>query len=199
MKKLIAISSVLAMLATVTPALADGYDYHHSSGTTVSNYNSAYVTNAVNTSANTGSNQANGSNSNTATVSGSGNKNAAVAGSGGYIETGNAVAGSQVGNIVNSNYTSVNNCGCSSEHSKGVTVTNKNSWTHVSNTVNTSAYTGSNVANGGTGNSATVGSDKSSGDSNQAIAGSGGSIYTGNAHSYGSVANVVNSTITRIY
>src|SRR3989338_2927516 len=117
MKKLIALVAVVAFLASAAPALA-GHGHHWSSSDiTVSNSSSASVTNNVNTSANTGYNTANGGSASN-TVSGSGHHwhhgggssncdNDATGGEGGYIDTGNAEAGSSVITVANTNITRV--------------------------------------------------------------------------------------------
>ncbi len=80
-------------------------------------------------------------------------------------------------------------------HSTTVTVNNTNS-SYVSNTVNTSSNTGGNVANGGSASNSVSGLGDNGG--NSATGGNGGLIETGNATSYASVVNGVNSNNTNV-
>ena len=101
MKKVIAISSAIAFVLSVTPAFAcgeNGCGHHRSNNITVSNENYASVSNTVSTSANTGDNNANGGNASGKHSTG---------GNGGEIWTGDAGALSSVVNIVNSNITRI--------------------------------------------------------------------------------------------
>lgn len=86
--------------------------------------------------------------------------------------------------------------------SSSVTVRNNNTAT-VTNTVVTTTNTGGNTANGGGNNQASVGTwhfstPTTAGSHNTAVAGSGGTIHTGSATSYGSAFNIVNRNFVRI-
>lgn len=197
MKKIIAVASTIAFLSVAIPAFAcEGYSCggHHSrqqsSDITVSNTNSGTVTNNVTTSASTGYNDANG---------GDAKGQNATAGNGGFISTGDAVAVSEVTNLVNSNKTKISrDCGCKGD----IDVTSSNS-ASVSNTLDTKAKTGGNDANGGDAKVKKSSNNESryhhhSSNNGEANGGHGGEIWTGDALSSSAVVNVVNSNVTRI-
>ena len=173
MKKFIAVFAVLMLLGAASPALAWGWS---SSDITVTNNNSAYVKNDVDTTASTGGNDANGGNGG----GGFGNDG----GNGGAVVTGNAGALSSVYNDVNYNETEVRSrCGCKGD----ITVTNNNDYAKVKNYVDTKAKTGYNDANGGDGGGG-FGND----------GGDGGAVVTGDAGAASGVENYVNTNITRV-
>lgn len=152
-KKLVgAVIGAAALLAVAAPAFADDGGFF--SKLIVKNTDTE-VTNNVWTKANTGHNSISGDEV-----------------FGGTILTGNAMAGSDVSNVVNS--TSVKGCGCFD------LVVVKNRETDVTNNVHTKANTGYNSIEGGT-----LGNED----------GGGAVIVTGDAGALASVTNVVNTTI----
>ncbi len=180
MKKLLASSTVLAMLVSVTPALAYG------GWTGIHNNNNATIGNTVVVGANTGGNTANGNNggnggnggnvwnSDDDNTGGNGG-NGSYGGNGGAIYTGSATAGAVVENDVNSNLAVVNNCGCENRcdpcydpcqdecdscqwREDGTEVNNYNHAT-VWNNVVVGANTGGNIANAGRGGDGGHGGD----------------------------------------
>lgn len=188
MKKLFVGLTVMALMAmTVAPALA----YYppmpsDSSDVTVTNNNSATVSNSVNVSAITGYNYALGGSAT--------GKNATGGSNTGDITTGDAYARAKVVNVVNSNTTKV--CAPCVDCEGNVEVANNNG-ANVGNGVGVLADTGENVAAGG---DATATGGYYYGGSGTALGGNNtaGDIETGNAYSSAKVVNVVNKNITRI-
>ncbi len=193
MKKVIAISSILAFVLSASSASAFWGGHSRSSDITITTSNSATVSNTVYTSASTGGNSANGG---SATNSG---KGSATGGNGGVIGTGEAVAGTSVENYVNSNETDVTkNCNCKGD----LSISTTNNSTYVTNSVETKAKTGYNSANGGSAtNSGTThgGWHRHGSGGGSANAGHGGFISTGNAASATAIINVLNSNVTRVH
>ena len=220
MKKLLIFVGILAMALSlsVTPAFA--YDWHGGGDddVTVSNKNSAYVSNNVGASSNTGSNTANGGDASDGAGDGGDVKhsddgntggdggNGGNAGDGGYVETGNATTVVLIGNEVNTNKTKVNLCGCEEDNNGDVTVKNRNK-AKVKNNVGASSDTGSNNADGGTayGSAGSGGDVKGSDDDNTGgnggdagDGGNGGDVYTWDAETAVDIVNVVNRNVTRV-
>src|SRR3989344_4819262 len=187
MKKITAIFAIVALLSFASPALAHGGHHGSSDDVTVTNHNSASVTNTVNVSASTGGN----------------------GGEGGVVYTGNAYAMSLIENDVNYNEIEVDvDCDCEGDVDD-VTVTNHNS-ASVGNNVDVRARTGHNEANGGDAGCDCVGGgdggnvnhseDHNAGGNggNAGHGGWGGYINTGNAEAGSGIVNLVNTNITRI-
>lgn len=185
MKKAIAIASIVGFALSATPAFAF-FSFGSSSDINVSNTNNASVSNNVNTSSKTGYNS---------TYGGSATGGDANGGSA-FVVTGNAAAAASVENLVNKNYTSITkNCGC-----KGDVNVSNNSNASVSNTVKTSAKTGSNDTSGG---SATANNGGGfwwwHGGNNSGTATGGDAVVgTGDAVSASEIVNIVNKNVTRI-
>lgn len=220
MKKLLASSTVLAMLISVTPVLADGFPFD-GYGSYVYNGNSAEVHNDVSVGANTGRNGVYGGNGGNGghggnvgwthnNNTGGNGGNGGYGGNGGVIHTGSATAGAEVGNVVNTNDTVVYNYGrCGECGGYGYGEVDNNNNADVHNNVNVYANTGNNIAAGGNGGNGNYGGnvgwrvdphDNNTGGQGGSggHGGNGGHIGTGSAHSYAGVVNVVNSNITRI-
>lgn len=199
-KKITAIGSVLSLAAFAVPAFA-------LADVTVTNTNSADVTNDVTVSANTGINVSTGG------AGGNGGDASAFAGDawggrgdaggmGGGVTTGDATAVSKLVNDVNSNTATIKtSCECEGD----ITVTNTNE-ADVSNTVHVAPNTGGNASLGGdagNGGTATTGSSESdtTGDAWGGAAGAGGAgadVVTGDATAGSDIVNLVNSTITTV-
>ncbi len=218
MKKIIAGSSIAAMLLAAAPAFAN------SNGIKVTNNNiGTLVTNEVSVGSNTGYNWVSGGNggdggdTGKATAKWGGSATSGSAGDGGSsdnwgtIFTGNAVSGSVITNVVNSNDTDIkDSCGCDEEQGPAgkIKVKNENIETWVGNGVWAASDTGYNGVSGGNGGlGGSTGKAKAVGDDSVAKSGSGGNggsstnwgwIETGNATSISEIANVVNTNITRI-
>ncbi len=218
MKKIIAGSSIAAMLLAAVPALAS------SNGIKVYNSNiGTVVTNEVSVGSNTGYNWVSGGNGGSGGDTGSAEASwggSATSGNGGdggeswnegTILTGNALAGSEITNIVNSNDTDIkDSCGC--ENSSKIKVENLNLGTVVWNGVSAwanSGYNGVSGGNGGSGGSTGSAYAGSSEEESPSIAKSGsggnggsstnwGGIGTGNAVAGSLITNIVNSSVTRI-
>lgn len=220
MKKVL-IASLLAPVMSVAlyaaPALADFDNIIK-----VKNDNSASVSNDVSVVAKTGNNDANGDNGGSGgnggdiynggggDVEDSSTGNGGDGGAGGWggaILTGDATAGADVTNKVNTNITKVeNDCDCDDILVK---VKNLND-AYVHNYVSVFAETGSNDANGDPGGSGGDGGDISNsgyddvenshtGDGGAGgVGGDGGGILTGDAVAGASVVNRVNKNVTRI-
>jgi hypothetical protein len=180
MKKFLAISALVPVIAVAVMAAPVLASTHGQSGSSVSNTNSAVVSNTVTVTASTGSNVAN----TTASANGSGAANGSV---GGYIVTGDAVAGAQVTTVANGNL---------SMGGKSGSVTNKNEAV-VSNIVGVSADSGSNTAN-----TAVTASGSNGGHGHDSgVAGNsgvGGTVSTGDALAGATVTNYLNASITKI-
>ncbi|OHA21930.1 MAG: hypothetical protein A2W52_01475 [Candidatus Taylorbacteria bacterium RIFCSPHIGHO2_02_49_25] len=212
MKKAVAFAAGAAMFLSAVPAFAsDDIDVEVKNKDTT-------VINTVGTSANTGSNIADGGSASTlveksGNVKGSGNDdnstsaggNTSLGGFGGVITTGNAKAKSKVSNNVNSTDIKVKTeCGCDDD----VDVHVKNKRTDVTNDVGTLADTGFNDANGGSADATVTKSGSVKGTDNDAnttsagdnlsIGGDGGEVTTGNAKAKSKVSNTVNSTVIRV-
>lgn len=181
MQKLIAGSTILAMLAFALPVLATG-----GSDIEVENSNRAHVDNNVTVDANTGWNGTYGGNGGTA-FGGSANGGS----NSGDIGTGNAYAKSKIVNVVNTNKTKVKVTTCSLNCPvDDIEVENRNK-AHVDNTVDVIADTGMNETFGGDGGHAFFGGTANGGTNS-------GDIDTGDAKAKSKVVNVVNTNITRI-
>ena len=220
MKKITAIFAIVALLSFASPALAHGGHHGSSDDVTVTNHNSASVTNTVNVSASTGGNDANGGTGSAAGNGGDVNHsddnntggnggNGGNGGEGGVIYTGNAYAMSLIENDVNYNEIEVDvDCDCEGDVDD-VTVTNHNS-ASVGNNVDVRARTGHNEANGGDAGCDCVGGgdggnvnhseDHNAGGNggNAGHGGWGGYINTGDAEAGSGIVNLVNTNITRI-
>lgn len=186
MKKLIALATAAAFLASAVPALAAGS--HHqtpapvlTNTVVVTNNNSAFVSNDVNTTSNTGYN---------GTAGGAATGSNSTGGSA-VSYTGNASAGTLVGNLVNTNATDVVGCGCTG--SNNVVSVGNTSHALVKNTVGTGSNTGDNGTAGGAATNTSTNRRQSSG---PAVGGAAVS-YTGNAGSRTAVVNIVNTNLTR--
>ena len=234
MKKLITIFTIstLALLFSIAPVLAvddqvpDGNTCDDGCSDTIYNRNSAVVNNMIMTRANTGLNMADGSyagdgGSGGAIVNSSGDVEQSGtgagwtggnAGVGGTIATGNATATSDVTNLVNSNLTDINRCGCSATSTdcdcSNDRIRNQNR-AFVGNGVLTDASSGINNAvgsyagDGGAGgaivnNGDEVDSSTTGPGANGGTSAAGGYIQTGDANSLTTVINVVNRNLTRI-
>ncbi len=223
-KKLIALFATLpvATLGVAGLALADG-------DVTVENYNSAYVYNEVVTVANTGSNTASGGNggmagnggavlnSSDGNMGGNGG-NGGKGGNGGMVMTGNADAGTQIDNIVNTNDTEIDRCACNGDEDGNDTVLNVNGYgegeewyTYVGNYVGTVADSGYNNTDGGNGGDAgnggnveesdddnAGGAGGNGGNGGNAGGGEAGGVTTGYASGWTSITNLINYNLTRI-
>lgn len=223
-----ALASTLAVAMLVLPGLASAsqMDYHHSRGNdiTISNSNGAFVMNSTSASANTGANEAGGS------TGGNGGNGGAITNSGddvsgsttgrggnggngslgGEVRTGNATAVAETSNLVNSNDTRVNACGCEESNVDDIRIYNHNH-AFVGNLTGASANSGANAADGSRGGNAGAGgsiNNTQGGDDvtesttgmggNGGHGGSGGLVITGHADSYAGTINVVNRNVTRI-
>lgn len=217
-KKSIAVGSVIMLALTLTASPASAF-WFNSDDVTVSNNNSAYVKNVVETEADSGDNYAGGSTGGQGGQGGSvqgvsNDNNDAQGGSGGNggiggtVLTGNASATSDVSNMVNRNDTRVSSCGCEGNSFSGsgdVSIRNRNR-VAVKNYIETEAETGDNKAKGSQGgnggNAGYVGGFGN--DGNEVDGGSGGDssdggyISTGSASARTEVLNVVNKNITRV-
>jgi hypothetical protein len=214
----------MALSLYATPALASEWNWWNNDeevNVNVTTSNSATVSNTVDVKSSTGGNDANGGTGSTAgdggDVKGSDDYNQAGdggnggnGGDGGVIVTGDAYADALVANDLNYTRVKIDLCGCSEDDDNGdVNVTTSNS-ASVSNTLDVRAKTGYNTADGGDasecGCEAGDGGDvKYSDDHNHAgnggnngDAGWGGLISTGNATSYGTAFNTLNTTVVRI-
>ncbi len=216
MKYALVAFTVLA-LAVMTAAPALACPYFSNADIKVSNSNTAMVHNEVYVGANTGGNlsagavSAGGSNDATAWKGGdvhtgaAGNAGSAT-GNGGTIVTGNANASATVGNIVNTNKTSIKaSCGYCYSNIDDSTVRNRN-LAFVGNDVTVGADTGYNSSLGaeslGGDNNATAWKGGSTytgaaGYGTTAV-GNGGYINTGNANDSATVFDLVNTNVTRI-
>lgn len=188
-------------LSIAVPASANGQWWF--TKIKVENNNSASVENHVDSDADTGRNDTN------ATASGDSDDDAKYSAEAGVILSGKAEAGAETLNAVNSNITEITKCGgcedvpednCEFEQENGdievegncgptkIKVHNNNS-ASVTNWVDSDANTGRNNANAyATGNS----------DDDAEYTAVGGAIVTGDALSWASSANVVNSNLTLI-
>ena len=192
MKKITTIAAVIALLAVAVPALA----HHNNSDVTVTTTNNATVTNTVITGADTGSNTANGGDAvNVVSGKGENGDNDADGGDGGSITT--AVA--DVLNKVNVTKTTVTaDCGC-----KGDVVVRTRNNVSVGNAVDTKAFTGYNVTDGGYASNVVTGSSwgwfaTSTNGGNKADGGKGGEITTGESVASSKITNRLNGTVTRV-
>ncbi len=207
MKKIIAFTTALSLLATALPAFAASNDI------VVRSRNVASVSNEVVSSASTGGNTANGAAAkNTASggnVADSGSSNEAgnggntvLGGMGGLVVTGNANANVSISNDVNSNNTDVE----ANPWATGDVRLRSRNVVDLGNAVATGAATGDNVANGRRGvNTVSGGSvtdsnyaNKAGNGGNHVEGGSGGEIRTGVATTNNSVVNVLNRNVTRM-
>ncbi len=208
MKKFVAGMTILALVVFASPVSAHSWD-----DIDIDIDNDAYVYNDVDTTANTGSNDANGGSADSYVSSGNidddnwdsntGNDdNDANGGNGGTNDTGYAWALSSVYNGVNYNDVDVDvECGCADD--VDIDIDND---AHVYNYVDTLANTGGNNANGGSADSYVSSGnidddnwDSNTGnDDNDANGGNGGTNNTGDADSESWVVNVVNSNIVRV-
>jgi hypothetical protein len=206
MKKLIAFAAAMSLVAGAIPAFAD-------TNITVSNNNSATVSNTVNSITVSGANDAIGGPA-VNTVDGgnvrhadfnnqAGNGNNTVrGGNGGTVVTGNVVATSDVSNTLNYNRTSVD---ATPWETTNLRVRNRNTAT-LSNDIGAASATSGNVADGSTGdnmlsggNVSHAGSSNTAGNGTNNIGGgNGGNITTGSSASHSTVVNVLNRNITRI-
>jgi hypothetical protein len=174
--------AALALSLSAGQASANWSFYQPSSDTTVSNVNSGTVFNTVSVKASTGDNSANGGHGGSSFNWYSNNTP-----KGGSVTTGAVSASTLVTNQVNYNESTVKaDCGCSGD----ITVGNVNSGV-VYNTTYVKANSGDNSAKGG-------GSSHFSWWGGSNAGGEGGTIKTGTADSYGEVANIVNTNVTRI-
>ena len=183
----------------------------------VVNENEAIVINEAGTSANSGDNSANGGNGGSAGNGGSiidsddsntgGNGgNAGNGGNGGSVTTGNASAGTVIGNVVNYNTTTIDRCGCCCGDTNGDDTALNSNGALVLTGAGTGANSGSNSTDGGFANGAGNGGDvEDSDDSNTAgnggnsgNGGTGGSTNTGSVLSLSGILNSVNTNITWI-
>lgn len=225
-KKIIAISAVgfFMFAIAITPALA---------ATIVVNSNSAFVGNHVSAGANTGGNYAGGADGgdggdggdiknrgddviNSSTGRG-GNGGDAGVNSGGVVQTGNAGATAGVVNVVNTNDTTIDNCGCEPEEENGdgheFTMVKNRNRAIVLNGVSAGANTGDNKAKGADGGEGGDGGDIKNKDGeedgdvinshtgaggNGGASGEGGLVFTGHAGSTAGAINIVNRNVTRI-
>lgn len=217
-----------------TTASADG----HRGGDSVhiTNLNGAAVFNETNAGANTGGNVAGGSNAGNGgdggdienegdgnqRVRGSGTGNGGRGGDssdGGYVQTGDADAEANTVNVVNSNVTDVDSCGCEGEEDgkTRVRVFNGN-LALVGNSTNAGANSGLNGAAGSnSGNGGDGGEIENEGEGNEEEGGNqrvrntttgnggaggnsgiGGTVLTGGASARSNTVNVVNSNLTRV-
>ena len=159
------------------------------SDVSVSSTNFGVISNDTSVTAGTGLNDANGGNA----------WKGGDAGKGGFIKTGDAVATANVTNQANYNLVEADLCGC--EGLGDVTVSAFNSGV-IHNGTSAGAYTGANDANGGSAS----GSSKSHhkflfhyyGGGSSSDGGNGGAIWTGDATAKATVANIVNSNVTRL-
>ena len=234
MKKIITIFTItsLALLFSIAPVFADdgqipdGDTCDDGCSDMIYNRNCASVNNMIMTRANTGLNLAGGSYGGDGGEGGAINNSAGDvdqsntgaggvggnAGMGGTIATGNATATSDVNNLVNSNLSDINRCGCSST---GTDCDCSNdrirniSRAHVGNGVMTDAGTGMNQAEGSeAGAGGAAGAIVNSGDDvdtsttgpggNGGTGAAGGLIQTGVSNAITMVINVVNRNLTRI-
>ena len=228
MKKfaILSLALVTALAFTVAPAFA---------GTFVFNSNSAVVGNHVSSSADTGDNYAGGSeggnggdagdienDGGVGVISGAdtGNGgNGGAGGIGGAVGTGDATAGAEVINVVNSNATEIDNCGCEpteeevvEEQGSHFTLVKNRNRAIVFNGVEAKADTGDNAAKGSEGGNAGDAGDienenaqsgtvinGTTGNGGNGGAGSdGGFVQTGAAVSGARAVNIVNTNLTRI-
>lgn len=229
-KSMLIVGSIVAlsMVALTNPAAAYGNHYTpQSNDITVTNNNSAYVSNTVSVGSNTGGNSVVGGNTGAAGNGGNAHGSQATAGNGGtsggssndgLIQTGDAAALSAISNNINTNRTKVTtDCGCQGRTGGDVEVTNS-SKAKVGNTVEVDANTGYNAVVGGTSGAAGNGGNASAhswskwnhhmaGHGGSATSGNGGNtgtsnnlgtVVTGDALSDSVVVNVVNRNITRV-
>jgi hypothetical protein len=197
MKKVIAIASVFALLASAGVASAFG----SSTEVEAEVNNSATVKNYVDTTASTGGNDANGGSAKSrARVSGyyaDGDADSKAVGGDAIITTGNATAKSEVSNFVNTNDVRVtSDCGCSSRRGSSETEAEVKNRADIKNDVDTEAKTGYNDANGGRARSKAKTSDD--GDADSEAKGGFADILTGDAKAKAEVVNVVNSNVVRV-
>lgn len=194
MKKIIALTTIAVFALSASTASAYFPWIQQSNDVDVTNSNSAYVSNSVSTTANTGGNLIVGGDAKNYASKGT---NTAVGGDAGSL-TGDATAASYVENHVNSNKTVVDLCGCKGKGD--VTVSNTNKYTKVVNNVETVANTGGNQTAGGDAKNKVSGGFSwwhGGSSTNTAV---GGSAYseTGSAVAGSSVVNIVNKNITRM-
>ena len=227
---IVAVLGVLAMVFAFTPLSASASPWWWGWGdddVTVTNNNDAVVLNGVIASSDTGGNGAGGARGgnggdggdidndgddvdDSTTGNGGNGGHANGVDSGGLVSTGNAGANAGVLNVVNSNATSVNRCGCDREGGNGdVTVRNQNR-AFVGNLVVADADTGDNWAGGARGgNGGNAGDidnyegddvdDSTTGNGGHGGAGGeGGTVYTGYALADAGAVNVVNTNLTRV-
>jgi hypothetical protein len=232
-KSMLIVGSIVAlsMVALTNPAAAyGGQQNHHMSVTsndiTVTNSNSATVSNTVVVGANTGYNSVAGGTSGKAGNGGNVHGNGTAGNGGtsggsnndGYIATGNAASLSAISNDINTNRTKITtNCGCQGKNGGDVTVNNQNN-ANIGNAVVAGSNTGYNGVTGGNTGAAGNGGETAShswskwnnhhmNNNGGATAGNGGNtgtsnnigtILTGDSLSDSLVVNVVNRNITRI-
>jgi len=177
----VAVFSIVAVTLTlsVSVALANGGGFHRFGGVTiVKNSNGATVINEVSSAAFTGTNSANKNKGNVDI----------------NIDTEDANSTETVKNVVNTNKTMIDLCGCRGR--KGIVVVKNGNGALVSNGVGSLADTGANEAN----------DNKAEGHHGHHGGGHGGhgignvtvDIDTGNANSVARVFNRVNTNLTRI-
>lgn len=206
----------LAASIAVLPVLADV----ENNQVTVSNSNSATVTNSVTISANTGGNMAHGSiggdggdggsASGDDTNTGGQGGNGGVGGDGGVIMTGDASIAVGIGNEVNTNDSDLQGLAGESDdedidvRDNDVHVDNVNN-VDVSNGVSVEAETGTNEAHGfrgghgGMGGSATGDDENMAGDGGAGGDGGwGGQITTGAQTLEVAIVNILNRNLTRV-
>jgi len=225
----IAMLGILAMVFAFTPvsALAWGGGWGGGDDVDVTNSNSAAVFNHVGASANTGGNNASGASGGSGgdggdidndgndvedSTTGNGGAGGDADGplSGGLVDTGDAGATAGVVNVVNTNRTTVDLCGCDEDDDGGdVDVRNRNR-AFVGNHVDADANSGDNNASGAEGGSGGGGGDIDNDDGDDVDdsdtgnggaggdGGEGGTVFTGVAVSEAGAVNVVNKNRTRI-
>jgi len=236
MKKALTIFTAftLALLFSVAPALAiedsqvpeNNFCCEGDCSDSVYNRNCAMVNNMVMTRANTGENMADGSYAGSGGDGGSiRNKKGDVedsstgaggdggnAGYGGTVITGEAIAASEVKNLVNSNLAEINRCACA-ENDENCECSNdrirNTNRAYLGNAVMTEASSGLNAALGSYAGAGGAGGaiancgdeveNSTTGAGGAGGAGSdGGIIQTGASSAWSSVINVVNRNLTRI-
>lgn len=166
MKKVLIVSALAPMFAIAMVA-GTAFAYGPIS---VSNSNTATISNTVSSVASTGSNTANGGNG----------SDASVGGNAGKITTGSAGSESDVKTAVNGNITLVH----ASANASSISVDNTNS-VSLTNSVGAGSATGYNAAGGGAGTTKSVG-------------GNAGSVNTGDATSISHVVSISDVSFTQI-
>ncbi len=228
--------SLFTALLMALVSLSFAYTASADDSVRVTNLNGAAVFNETNAGANTGGNLAGGSNAgdggNGGDIENEGDGNQRVRGSGtgnggrggdssdgGYVQTGDADAEANTVNVVNSNVTEVDSCGCEGDRGETrVRVFNGN-LALVGNSTNAGANSGLNAAAGSNSGEGGNGGDiENEGDGdeeeeggNQRVrnsttgnggagggSGIGGTVLTGGASARSNTINVVNSNLTRV-